>query len=662
MNAASGVRRFFSAVWLVALVAACGVEESGSSEPDAGTPSTARSGSSTEVVTTSTSPDDQIPPVDDPAVDAAAGVATWPLVDQVPAFRKAGINVIAGLDYEPLLDDFGAQRSVRLSMNAVRGLFAMVPFAIDYSADHIQLGGIEGVAELWPFVIFEDGELRVFVDPDAPGDCSEVVVAGQPFEAFGVVDDVDGGFAVSTGSCVAYREDDGLILGAFDGRTGVRAFGALVSAGQTDAVVGVSWLALSDGSEPAVGAPIQVELVGREHLISDRTTDPSDDSAVDVLHVLRADGTRLELPVNEDGGWTVQRQTLGDRAKLWIEDYGSEFYVRQGPWLDLGRLTSDLTIDVTPEFVPTGVSPESSDNHRRPHQLSWWNGSRAMPSQEFAGRNWNNNLGFLDRDRSLDNQNACTRVAWLGGSYVAAAQTRVDQKPALIAEALLDVQSDSCFEVFSLGQNVFTVENHAGNARQLVEEFGVTQLIFSISDIELCRMNDDVYSFGHGVAADTPVHWRFLDGEFVTPVSRREAQSVDVADGFTIRQVCQFDRESPSFSGAQDVVAKLGLMADAMETWGEGVEVTFLVMRNVLEAESDIAALISELCLATGHDCLQLSPLAFREKPGELRAVDFNPYLSRYAGDGHPNAMANQHIARGIVEAVLGGGGDTDPD
>ena len=578
----------------------------------------------------------------------------------MPAFRKTGINVVAGLDYEPMLDDSGAQRSVRLSMNAERGVFAMVPLATDDSADHIQLGGVDGPAAFWPFVIFEDGELRVFTAPDASGDCPDVVGAGQPFEQFGVVGDVDGGFAVSAGSCVAYQEDDGLILGGFDGRTGVRAFGTLVSADQPDAVVGFDWLALSDGSEPAEGKPIQIELVGREHLISDRTADPSDDAAVDTLHVLRADGSRLEVPATEDGGWSVARDVLGDRAKLWIEDYGSEFYVRQGPWLDLRRLTSNLTIDVTPEFVPTGVSPDSSDNHRRPHQLSWWNGSRAMPSQEFAGRNWNNNLGFLDRDRSLDNPNACTRVAWLGGSYVAAAQTRVDQKPALIAEALLDARSDSCFEVFSVGQNVFTVENHAGNARQLVDEFGVTQLIFSISDVELCRMNDDVYSFGHGVAADTPVHWRFLDGEFVAPVSRREAQSVEVSDGFTIRQVCEFDRESPNFPGAQDVVTTLGMIGDAMESWGEGVEVTFLVMRNVLEAESDVAALVTELCLATGHDCLQLSPLEFRWKPEELRAVDFNPYLSRYAGDGHPNAMANQHIARGIVRAVLGGDGDFD--
>lgn len=603
---------------------------------------------------------DDVPAFDDtPAFpsgpDLSPGSATAPFVDGVPAFRKAGITVVSGFDYEPLYNSSLMQEAVRLTMTAERGAFGFIPADTVAPSDHIQLGAVDGAAKAWPFVVTDADEFRVFVDPESPGDCSTIVQNDAPFQPFGINGDVDGNFAVTEASCVERQIEGEFTVGSLAGLNGSpRAFGVLLTADQRRSTITLDWLSLGNSSEIKAADMMRVDVVGREHLISVRTADPNDDGATLILHVLRNDGSKIEIESEDDGSFKLPRYELGDRAKVWVEDYGTEHYAAQGPWLDPSRLTANLVIDASPSFIPTGEKPEPSDNHRRPHELSWWNGRRGMDSQEFAGRNWNNNLGFPDRDRAVDNPNGCHRAAWFGGSYIAASQTRVDQKPGLIAEALLDTQGEGCFEVITLGQSLFTVENHAGNARRMVEDYGVTQLIFSISSNELCRMHDEVYSFVHGVAPDTPVHWRFFEGEFIEPELRRNAVEIDPPTSFQVRDLCSFDPQSPAFGGAKAAVAKLGAMGAEMETWDDAIEITFLITKDVLADNSERAAIILELCLATGHDCMVLPTFEHRLKPDELAAIDFNPFLTRYKDDGHPNETANQHIADALVEAVAG--------
>lgn len=588
-------------------------------------------------------------------LDVSPGAATAPFVDGVPAFRKAGITLVSGFDYEPLYDASLAQEAVRLTMTDERGIFGFIPANPVAPSDHIQLGPVDGAASAWPFVVTEADELRIFVDPESPGDCPTVVQSDAPFQPFGIGDDVDGNLGVTEASCVERQIAGEFTVGSLAGLKGSpRAFGVLLTADQHRSTITLDWLSLGNSSESEAAEMMHVEVVGREHLIAARTTDPNDDGATMVLHVLRNDGSKIEIEAQDDGSFGIPRDMLGDRAKIWVEDYGTEHYASQGAWLDPGRLTANLVIDASPSFTPTGEKPEPSDNHRRPHELSWWNGRRGMDSQEYAGRNWNNNLGFPDRDRAGDNPNGCRRAAWMGGSFVAAGQTRVDQKPGVIAEALLDTQGEGCFEVISLGQSLFTVETHAGNARMMVEDYGVTQLIFSISGNELCRMHDEVYSFVHGVAPDTPVHWRFFEGRFIEPELRRNAVEVDPPANFRVRDLCSFDPQSPTFDGAKAVATKLGAIGDEMESWDDAVEVTFLIMKDVLADNPQRAATVLELCLETGHDCMALPALEHRLKPDELAAVDFNGFLTRYQDDGHPNETANQHIADALVEAVIG--------
>ena len=620
------------------LASAC---SGGSDGADDATPSTTSSVTSTTTTTT---------------IAPTTPVATWPLVDRVPAFRNAGINVVAGLSYQPLLDERLRQQRALLTLDEARGAFAFVPERPDGPADRIELAGVTGDARVWPFVVTDADELRVFVDPGDPGDCTATVATEEPFAVFSITGTVDGALAVATATCVDHEIVDETVVGSFDGLAGaVRAFGVLVTAdaGGTGEPVGIEWLALAADVDGAASEQLRVEVAGAEHLIAERSADPDDDATLDVLHVLRDDGSVFEVPIGADGAFVLTRSELGGPAKLWLEDYGREHYVAQGPWIDPAELTADLVIDATPTFEIADGPPGPSDAHRIPHHLQIWNGSRTkMERQEFRGANWNNDLGFPDRDRDPANPNGCTRIAWLGGSYVAAIQTRVDQKPGLIAEALLDVRGDGCHEVITLGQNLFSVEMHAENARSMVEDYGVTHLIFSVSANELCRMNDVDYSQANGVAPDTPIHWRWFDGDWVEPVPRREAEAVEFPDDFRRADHCSFDPAEPGFAGLDPLFAKLDEMGDAMEAWGD-VEVTFLAMRDVLAGDVALATDVVDRCRATGHDCLALPLPEFGPKPDDLRAVDFNPFLMRYQGDGHPNERANQHIADGLLTAVL---------
>ncbi|MDW3220742.1 MAG: hypothetical protein R8F63_19230 [Acidimicrobiales bacterium] len=643
----AGPRRWaIAGVALVALLAACSDDGGETATP---------SSTTTTTTTTSTTTTTTVP-------SGGRGVATWPLVDAVPAFRKAGVLVVAGVDHRPILGASLEQVAVELSLTADAAVFALAPERGEVAFDQIQLGAVDGPAAAWPFVITASGDLTVFVPAEDERDCADAVAEPDALLAEHGVVPVDDAFVVTGARCGLLRTDDSGAFGQLpQPADGVNSFGVLlraVGARLPDSTVRIDWLALAASTETAPAADLRIRVVGREHALAARSADPDDDAALDALHVLRDDGSTTVVDIDPAGGFTVPRANLGVRAKLWVDDYGLEHFVQQGPWIDVERITTDLTIDMTPEFPVADGPPPDSYQTRRPHDLQIWNGSTALERQQFQGLNWNNNLGQADRDRDRDNAGECSRAAWFGGSYVQALQTRVDQKPGLIAEALLELGSDRCHEVFSVARSLYSVETHAANARQMVEEFGVTHLIFAVSGNELCRMDDASYTDIHGVAADTPVHWRLIDGELVEPFTRSAATAVEPDPDFDRRDACSFrDAGDP---GAAEVIDKLRQLGDLYEDLGPEVEVTFFVMKDVLAGADVTAGNVYDMCLTTGHRCVLLDEPVAREKPADLVEEDYIPFLLRYVGDGHPNARANQHIGRGLAALITAAELDAD--
>ncbi|NCG37397.1 MAG: hypothetical protein GWP48_07730 [Actinobacteria bacterium] len=446
------------------------------------------------------------------------------MVDAVPAFRKAGVLGVAGMVYEPDLDLYLRQRAAVLTVAEGAGVFALAPERGEVAFDQVQLSVADADVEVWPFVITAAGELMVFADSSELEICETGLGSDEPFAAFSVEGDVDGSLAFEVAMCAALSAGDGMVNGELPSPvTGVRSFGLLVSGvSEPGTEISVGWLAIGLSTVAAPLQQIHVSLVRAENSLSARSADSDDDASLTCLHVPRDDGTEVIVETGDAMGFTLAREQLGARAKLWIADFRLEHYVQQGPWIDPERLTYELVIDMLPIFVETGESPAPSDVHRRPHALQIWNGWADL-EQQFYGLTWNNNLGLPDRDCDPDNPNGCARSAYFGGSWVGAGQTRVDQKPGLIAEALLAMGSDTCHEVFTVGQTLFSVANHAANARLLVEDYGVTHLIFSFSANEACRHHDMIYADNHCVSPQTPIHWRqgSNGADFVHAITRQ---------------------------------------------------------------------------------------------------------------------------------------------
>jgi hypothetical protein len=439
----------------------------------------------------------------------------------------------------------------------------------------------------------------------------------------------------------------------------MRAFGVLFSAPVDDVVgldpIRVTSLALTDSSQQISdpGASLRVEIRNKDLALAARTTDPADDSSLTEVHVMGSGGERRTFTMNDDGSFSIDLDGLPPRLKIWFDDYGLEHYVRQGAWVDTARLTRQLEIDLEPLFEPTGEPPPPSPQNRNPHELRVWNGSARMKVQEYAGFTYTNNFGRADRDRFSENLNDCDRVAYLGGSYVEAVQTRIDQKAGIIAEATLSTRRDRCVEVFTVARSVFSVESHYGNARSLVEDFGVEHLIFNISGSELCRMDDLAYEMANGVARNTPTTWRYVDGRFVAPVLRGEIVEVEEDPDFQLDDYCSFTPDKEDLSVERALFAKLAAMRDELVSLGPGLEVTYFLMKDAYadsDAREERLGLLMSLCDEFDVPCAQLDPPELF-KPDELRD-DFSPYLYRYLGDGHPNPRANQYTAAALVEVI----------
>jgi len=611
---------------------------------------------SSTLAATSSSDDGPDPPV--------VGAATWPLVDAVSGYTKPGLLVRGGLDYVPMFDDTGAQVAARLVFRNDQAMFAVLPQpsgTVDF--DQIQLAGIamEGgaTARVWPFVVV-DHTLTAFADEEDLNHCVTAVEAGLDVESFGLSSQLGEHLVSSTGSCLALNQSEGIRIGQMGTRwSEVKAFGVLFELSDFDPsreiAATLEWLALGDSTQPldeATGEPFTITIESFALALASRTADPDDDASLAELHVLTSDGTASVVSAISPGIFELNSEAVSGWVKLWFADYGLQHYARQGPWLDLTRLTRDLVIDLSPEYELSDEPPLPSNRSSRPHDLGTWNGSRSMARQEYQGLTFTNNDGQADRDRLAEPSNDCTRVGYLGGSFVEALQTRVDQKPGIIAESLLWAEAGTCVEVLTVAQDTFTVENHYANARHLVEDLGVELLIFSISNLELCRMDDLVYANSNGVDPTTPVRWRLVDGEIIEPVSRRNALDFDADPAYQIRERCDFGGLADSEGAVEaSIMEKLNALVSEIGAFGGGTPVVFVNVKDVVLGIDQAADGVERLCNTVGLDCWRLLVDGPSMKPDEL-ADDFNQHLLRYAGDGHPTVQANQVIARLLVDII----------
>jgi len=170
-------------------------------------------------------------------------------------------------------------------------------------------------------------------------------------------------------------------------------------------------------------------------------------------------------------------------------------------------------------------------------------------------------------------------------------------------------------------------------------------------------MDDLVYEMGNSVARDTPTKWRYLDGEFIAPVSRGDAEVVEADPEFLLSAHCNFSPTKSDLETEQALIEKLGALADEYAAVGDGLEVVFFLMKDAyVDTPTRIERLdfLTTMCEQLDERCVRLAPPEMF-KPEELRG-DYSPYLYRWADDGHPNERASQYTAEtlaAIVESAL---------
>ena len=612
-------------------------------------------GDGQESSTPGDAPASSTPIADDPGISApnaaeavsALGAARWAAVDGVPLYRKPGLAIRKGLVYEPAIDDDRRQVSARLTIEAEQSAFTFAPTRGEAgTVDQMQLGEITGADDHTLFAIDDaTGQLHTW---RSDGQCVDVAVE---LAAVGLDIFLDERLDFDEVMCAESVDIDGFEVGSIDPPIqDVRSFGLLLTASPGD-LVEFDWLALGDSSEAIDDgeATFRVETTGLEQSIARRSTSPDDDASVEVLSVIDvATGEASTVKAMRPGvfEFIARRGSILDVA---LTDYGLDHHVLGGPWLDTTHASTNQRIDLTPIFTPTGAPPEDSGRTREPHVLSTWSGRPQAAQQEYRGLTFSNNLGDADRDRISESPNDCRRVAYLGGSFVEAIQTRVDQKPGIVAERLLDLEADQCVEVLTVGRDTFTIENHADNVNRLVSEFGVETLIFAMSEGELCKMNDAVYELINAVSATTPLRWRLVDGEFIEPVTRRVAEAAEVPDGVEQNDLCNFGGTTPD--AADEIMTKVADLAEAYEQLAPGVAVRFLNVRDGLP-DVAVADELQSRCEQLDLDCDIVLPPTDIEKPAGLED-DVSPYLYRFRFDSHPTVRANQVIGRALADIIL---------
>lgn len=607
-------------------------------------------------------PDVDVDETFDGASEADAVAATWSLVDQVPSHRKPGVLVRIGLDAQSQTDTEGAETLTRLVVHERSAMFAISPArgaAVPFDAIEMAAQAA-GPIGLWPFVLGTDGRMVRFAADDEIEACRSLDAEASAV-ALEFDERLGGRFEITEVECREAVDAGSSTRGVLGDHGPVALFGVWLQSDSVDtdvnvdATVDVDRLALVDTTEPlSLDEPLRINVVGLETTVASRTPDLADDAGIEFVTVLDANGARDSFPI-VDGVAEMATDDFTGPVWISIDDLGLFHHPLQGAWIDVDVSTRSIVIDATPEFTPTEEPPGPSNRASGAHVLADWFGSGRMARQEYEGLTFRNNLGIADRDRAEESD--CRRAAYLGGSFAEALQTRVDQKPGIIAEALLGAEGHGCVEVFTYGGDRFTVENHLGNARTLVEDFGVEVLIFSVSGLEVCRMDDLVYANAEGVDPTTPTRWRLVDGAVIEPLSRRAALDFDASEEFEVTDRC--DLSSAALDGEDDVenavVAKLADLKRVIEGFGPGVVVRFTNVKDAVVGLEGNAAGLEQRCADFELDC---SPLKI---PHPLVATvpvsDATDFLYRYQFDAHPNVRANQligaHLAALIEDALL---------
>lgn len=585
----------------------------------------------------------------------SSGQRIFGVIDTVPVFRKNGVFWKHGASYRSVLSAPLKQKHADFELYDKSGLIAWTPnqgpllrTTYAYFDADIPKG-----SEVFPFINVAE-TLYLIEGNSGSGLCSEIskmdvdnsqVNVEDFFKSYAKVDKRFFRFIGNDVVCVkADRTESDAWVIPIEISQSPEAIGFLFK-GKKNQTIRVNDFHL--GTHAKLSDP---------KFISVKAEDTIDGVSPTKLYALTYQGSEETLSKSKGGDFKLSRDMIsGGPFRIWVKENNLDVFPTQGEWQDPTNLAEQLIIKQNVEFKidPTKKNKKSGTRRRTPHVLSIWNGSTGrMKIQEYEGISFRNNWGKIDRDRFKENENNCLRGAIFGGSYVEAQQTKISEKPAIMAEAFASQTLGRCVEIFTYGRSTYRAENYVNDAVELISEFDIDFAVFSVSRLELCQHNDVFYNQQHGRDTLSPKNWRVISGVPVAPVPQ------DAAEGFKPNKEaakeaikdCSYDSTKLS----EIEIKPLEKMKDIeaiLKAKNNDLKVMFFNFKDVLDLDKDVVSNFVPNCEALSLNCVVLPiPSVYEFKEQQDR---FSPYLYRYKNDGHPNVRANQYISEAIAGLVV---------
>jgi len=589
--------------------------------------------------------------------EAKPNLSVFAFTDSVPVFRKNGVFWKYGANYNPILKSPIAQDKAEFELYEEKGLVVWTPnvgplektsyayFEAEKpkSVDVIPFISVSNTL----YLVSENESDKLCETVNAPSNDSQK--KPEPIQAF-----VENHAKVSK-RLFEYLGDNIKCVTANKTKAGAWMIPLITN--QSPEAMGFFFKGQKNEIITLKNFHLGTNINGNEsQVIHVQVEKMLDDKLPKKLRLLTHEGQQSIIASQKAGKFDIDRTLLqGGPFRIWVEENKLAVFPTQGEWIDPQNLTGQLFIKQTAEFPidEEKKNTRSGKTRRVPHKLSVWKGSTGkMKVQEYEGMTFMNNFGKSDRDRFKNNDNNCLRGAIFGGSYVEAAQTKISEKPAILAEAFIGQSLGRCVEFFTYARSIGRAENFINDAKTLITDFDLDFLVFSVSRLELCSQNDEYYNVANGRDLTTPKDWRVIDGKVLAPVPQ------DLAITFKPDRLAARDAVSKcSYKNDKLLpleiapLEKMKQIEKVLKTEKKDVEVLFFDFKDVLAKKYSLARNIKKHCNTFDLKCYTAPQINIYEfKASDKR---YSKYLYRYKNDGHPNIRANQHVAKGLTNMVV---------
>jgi hypothetical protein len=185
--------------------------------------------------------------------------------------------------------------------------------------------------------------------------------------------------------------------------------------------------------------------------------------------------------VGLDGSFVFTDMIEGERVSVWYRHEAFDYYASVGRWLEV-KSNIDLEIHLDLEYVNykganskpdsykfvVETTPDKQDSLYKPHARMAWHGSSIQVYENYPVPN---NIGYIDRDRRIENPMNCLRIVHTGASGSVGLQVKTSEKFNILLEERLGVSLGRCVEVFSIGRDNGDIGTHYKRVKHFITKY-----------------------------------------------------------------------------------------------------------------------------------------------------------------------------------------------